>query len=189
MLFYVGSVILIVLGLFCWVGIKKPYEKGMSLPTYVSIAIWLLDAIHGLLVILASLTSVWQLPFNKMVSLIVSFIMFGGGLVIMLAGMMQFRSLREISGLDKSYVVKTGVYRWSRNPQYAGWFIWLLGVSFMGRSGLAFLFTIVFIIGIHLYNIGLEEPYLEQIFGEEYRLYKLSTPRYIGIPKEVGKAA
>ncbi|MHC4070354.1 MAG: methyltransferase family protein, partial [Planctomycetota bacterium] len=90
---------------------------------------------------------------------------------------------------DKSYVVKTGVYRWSRNPQYAGWFIWLLGVSVMGRSGLSFLFTIVFIIGIHFYNIKLEEPYLEQIFGEDYRMYKLSTPRYIGIPKEVGKAA
>jgi hypothetical protein len=31
------------------------------------------------------------------------------------------------------------------------------------------------------------EPYLERVFGEGYRLYKLRTPRYIGIPKEVGR--
>lgn len=189
MLFYVGTVILIVIGIFCWLEIKQFYEKGTSLPTYVSVAIWILDAIHGLIVILASLTSIWRLPFNKMVSLILGFIMLGCGFVLMLKGMMEFRSLRKISGLDKSFLVKTGVYRWSRNPQYFGWFMWLLGVSLMGRSGLAFLFTIVFIIGIHLYNIGLEEPYLERIFGDEYRLYKLSTPRYIGIPKEAGKTA
>ena len=183
MLFFVGTFILIVIGIFCWLKIKRFYEKGIGLPTYVSVSIWILDAVHGLIVILASLTSVWRLPFNRMVSLILGFIMLGCGLILMLKGMMEFRSLSQISGSDQSHLVKTGVYRWSRNPQYVGWFIWLLGVSLMGRSGLAFLFTIVFIAGIHLYNIELEEPYLERIFGEEYRLYKSSTPRYLGMPK------
>ncbi|WP_256957801.1 hypothetical protein [Thermococcus litoralis] len=30
--------------------------------------------------------------------------------------------------------------------------------------------------------VKLEEPYLERIFGEEYRRYKERTPRYFGRP-------
>jgi protein-S-isoprenylcysteine O-methyltransferase Ste14 len=97
--------------------------------------------------------------------------------------MIQFRSFRKISGLDTSELVTTGIYKWSRNPLYTGWFIWLLGISVLGQSGLALLLTGVFIIGIHLYNILLEEPYLERIFGEEFLSYKSKTPRYLGIPK------
>ena len=182
MLFYIGSGILVVSGIYCWLGIKRTYDKGESLPVQVSIAIWLFDTVHGLLVILASLFSLWRLPFKQTAALITGLVMLGVGLAIMVAGMMEFRSLRKISGRDTSKIITTGMYRWSRNPQYTGWFIWLLAISLMGRSCLAFLFTIVFIIGIHLYNVRLEEPYLERVFGEDYRRYKASVPRYIGIP-------
>ncbi|MEW6041853.1 MAG: isoprenylcysteine carboxylmethyltransferase family protein, partial [Elusimicrobiota bacterium] len=94
----------------------------------------------------------------------------------------------RISGMDASKLVTTGIYRLSRNPQYTGLFILLLGISLIGCSFLAFLFVIAAIIAHHLYLIFLEEPYLKHIFGEEYRLYKLRIPRYIGIPKEVEKA-
>ena len=183
MLFFIGIVILIVLGVYCWIGIIKSYPKGKILPTHISITIWVLDTIHALLVMVASMYSIWQLPFNKIFALVCGFAMVGIGLIIMLAGMIVFRSLRKISGLDASKMMTTGIYKWSRNPQYIGWFIWLLGISLIGRSGLAFLLTIVLIISIHLYNIWLEEPYLEHVFGEEYRLYRLKIPRYIGIPK------
>jgi protein-S-isoprenylcysteine O-methyltransferase Ste14 len=138
---------------------------------------------HFLLVILASSGSTWQLPIHKMFSLSGGSILFALGFIIMLAGMMQFRSWRKISGLDTSKMITTGIYKRSRNPQYTGWFMWLLGISLVGRSGFAFLLTIIFIIGIHLYNVWLEEPYLERIFGEEYSVYRLKTSRYIGIPK------
>jgi len=183
MLFYLWSGILVVLGIFCWVGIKNAYDKGAVLPIYISIMIWLLDTVHALLVILASLFSIWRLPFKQTAALITGLVMLGVGLAIMVAGMMEFRSLRKISGRDTSKIITTGIYRWSRNPQYTGWFIWLLAISLMWRSCLAFLFTIVFIIGIHLYNVRLEEPYLERVFGEDYRRYKGSAPRYVGIPE------
>jgi protein-S-isoprenylcysteine O-methyltransferase Ste14 len=139
--------------------------------------------VHFLLVTGASLYAVWLLPINKMFALIVGLVMFGIGIVIILAGVVEFRSLRRMSGLDISRLVTTGIYQWSRNPQYIGWFIWLLGISLMGRSGLAFLFTIVLIISMHFYTIWLEEPYIERIFGEEYNLYRSRTARYIGMPK------
>lgn len=183
MLFYIGSGILVVIGIYCLLGIRKVYGKGEMLPLHVSIALWVLDTVHVLLVILSSLYAVWLLPINKMVALISGLVVFAFGIVIMFAGMIEFRSLRRISGLDTSRLVTTGIYQWSRNPQYIGWFIWLLGISLIGRSGLAFLFTIVFIIVMHFYTIWMEEPYLERVFGEEYRLHKSRIARYIGMPK------
>lgn len=59
----------------------------------------------------------------------------------------------------------------------------LISISIVGRSGIALLLTIALVIGIHLYNVKLEEPYLEHVFREEYRQYKLSVPRYFGLPK------
>ncbi len=184
MLFYVGSAILMVLATYCWLEIKRTYGSGRILPLHVSTAIWILDTFHFVLVGLASLYSVWQLEFSSTVALIVGLIMIVAGLALLLSGMVAFRSLRRISGMESSVLMMKGIYRWSRNPQYTGWFICLLGVSLMGRSALAFLFTLVLVIGIHLYNIWLEEPYLEHVLGEDYRKYKSRTARYIGIPKK-----
>jgi len=96
----------------------------------------------------------------------------GVGVLFMVTGMMKFRSLKSISGLETSKLVTTAMYRWSRNPQYLGWFLILLGISLVGRSGLALLFTTMGIIPFHFYIIRIEEPYLERVFGEEYHLYK-----------------
>jgi protein-S-isoprenylcysteine O-methyltransferase Ste14 len=184
MWFYIGLGIVVILSLYCWFGIKKAYEKGETLPLRVSIAIWVSDTVHFLLVLFASLDNTWLLPLNKIIALVSGTLMGVIGLIIMLAGMLEFRSLRKMSGLETSKLITTGIYRYSRNPQYTGWFLALLGISIMGRSGLALLLTIALIVGIHLYNVKLEEPYLERIFGEEYRRYKSSTPRYIGMPKK-----
>ena len=140
--------------------------------------------VHLALVSLAAVCGVWQLQFNSAAALGGGLALAGVGLALLLTGMITFRSLRRISGMESSRLLTKGIYRWSRNPQYIGWFICLLGISLMGRSGLAFLLTILLIIGIHLYNTRLEEPYLEHVFGDEYRDYKSRTARYIGIPKK-----
>jgi protein-S-isoprenylcysteine O-methyltransferase Ste14 len=168
MVFYIGGAVLVVLSVYCWLGIRKAYGKGEVLPLRISAAIWVLDTVHLLLVSLASLWGVWQLQFNSTVGLVSGLVLIGVGLATLLAGMIAFRSLRRISGMDSSGLVTTGIYRWSRNPQYTGWFICLLGISLMGRSG-------------HLYTVQLEEPYLEHVLGDKYRVYKSRTARYIGI--------
>lgn len=183
MLFYVGSAILAVLGMYCWLGTKKAYDKGEILPLRVSIAFWSLDMVHASLVVVSALYSVWPLPFNKTAALIGGLAMFGAGLAFMLAGMAKFRSLQKISGLDASELVTSGIYQLSRNPQYFGWFLVLSGISLIGSSGLALLYTGIAIILFHSYITRMEEPYLEHVFGEKYLLYKGRTPRYFGILK------
>ena len=183
-MFLVGSVVLVVLGLYVLLETKRAYDKGSALSKGLSVGWWVLDTIHCLLVILSSLYAVWPLPINKVAALICgSVFMVGVGVVMMLAGMIEFRSIYSISGLDTSELVTSGIYQWSRNPQYFGWFLVLLGISLVGGSGLALLYTMIAIILFHFYVTRMEEPYLEQIFGEKYLFYKERTPRYVGMPK------
>lgn len=182
MLFYIGLAILLSLGIYCWLATKTAYDKAETLPLHVSIAVWILDAVHLLLVLISSLRGVWPLPINKIMTLTAGSLMVSVGLAVMLTAMLKFHSFRRISGMDASVLITKGIYRWSRNPQHAGWFLSLLGISAIGRSALAFLFTVIFIIAMHLYTVRLEEPYLERIFGEDYRIYKSRTARYIRIP-------
>jgi protein-S-isoprenylcysteine O-methyltransferase Ste14 len=175
---HIGFGFVVALSVYCWLGIKRAYEKGRTLPLSVSMAIWFSDIAHFLLVLWSSLQSLWLIPLNKTVAVICGLTVSVIGFIIMLAGIIEFRSFRKISGLEISSLIRTGIYRYCRNPQYVGWFLVLTGISIAGRSGIALLLTIALIIGIHFYNVKLEEPYLEHVFGEEYRQYKSSVPRY-----------
>jgi len=63
----------------------------------------------------------------------------------------------------------------------SGFYLALLGISLLGRSGYGLLLTVMAIIYCHYYIVKAEEPYLERIFGEGYLMYRLKTPRYIRI--------
>jgi len=181
MLLYVCSVILGLFSLYVSFETKKTYDRGKSLSLRLSLGWWIIDTVHASLVILSSLYTVWPIPINVIAALTGGSIILGAGMSIMLAGIIKFRSLRKISGLDTSGLVTTGIYQWSRNPQFFGWFLALIGISLIGRSEFSFLLTVLAIISYHYYITRIEEPYLERIFGEKYLLYKSRTPRYFRI--------
>jgi len=168
----------IVLGIYVFSEIKKAYNKKGIFTNKLLSSWYTMWAFHHIPVVLASLFGIWLIPVNRTFAL-------AGGLIIFVVGLIifEFRSLRRSTGQDVSKLITTGIYRWSRNPQFIGWFLMLLGISIIGRSGFALALTIVFIVAIHLYTIRLAEPYLENLYGEEYRLYKSRTGRWIGIPK------
>ena len=181
MIFWIGSLVLVSLGVYIWLRIRKAYSKEETLPPRVAILIWFFHIIHHSLVILSALYGVWALPVNKVAALAVGSVLFAVGITTVSLGLIEFRSFHRAAGLDSSKLITTGIYQYSRNPQHLGLFLWLLGISLMGRSGLAFSFTLAFIIYMHLYTIRLEEPYLERVFGEEYYPYKSRVGRYITI--------
>ncbi|WP_052696243.1 methyltransferase family protein [Palaeococcus ferrophilus] len=162
--------------------IGKIYDRGETLPTNVVVAVWALYILHFVLIAWASLKGFWEVPINTTVALIGGFIFVAAGFIIMLLGVLEFRSFKRMSGVDTSKLVTTGIYRYSRNPQNLGLLLVFLGISTAGRSFLALLLTAVFALGFHTYVVRLEEPYLERIFGEGYRRYKERTPRYFGRP-------
>ncbi|NOX89084.1 MAG: isoprenylcysteine carboxylmethyltransferase family protein [Calditrichaeota bacterium] len=173
-----------ILGIYVFSEIKKTYKRKGTYSAKLLSAWFAMWAFHHIPLILSSFYGVWSIPIDKTFSLAGGLILFGIGVIILPMGMIEFGSLRRSTGQDISKLVTTGVYRWSRNPQFVGWFLMLLGISLAGRSAFAFALTGVFAVVIYFYTILLAEPYLESLYGEEYRLFKSRTARWFGIPKK-----
>jgi len=182
--FLISTGIAAAFGLYVLSETKKTYEKGEVLSIGLSIGWWITDCSWSALVALSSFYNLLPLQVEETFALVTGLLLFAAGCILTAAGIIEFRSLRKISAMEVSRLITTGIYRWSRNPQFLGFYLTLLGLSLLGRSGYALLLAIIAIIYCHDYIVKVEEPYLERVFKEEYRAYKSRTPRYIGRPRK-----
>jgi protein-S-isoprenylcysteine O-methyltransferase Ste14 len=82
--------------------------------------------------------------------------------------------------LDKSYLLRRGLYTFSRNPMYLSELVLLLGwVLFYGSIAVLIAFVVWYAF-FNFYIVPLEERTLEAHFGEAYREYKQQVPRWFG---------
>jgi protein-S-isoprenylcysteine O-methyltransferase Ste14 len=101
-----------------------------------------------------------------------------GFLLIVLAGVGRIWSSAYISGFKSGKVVKDGPYSMMRNPLYFFSFLGFIGVGLVfGSFFISFLLVAIFLI-THLPTIKYEEKKLEELFGDEYREYFKTTPRF-----------
>lgn len=86
--------------------------------------------------------------------------------------------VRASQGLHKG-LVESGAYRFSRNPQYVGTIVCLLGYALVCNSPLTFLvwglWSAWFIMAAFA-----EEPWLRQKLGPPYDDYVARVPRFLG---------
>ena len=77
-------------------------------------------------------------------------------------------------------VVKTGPYRYVRNPMLTGVFLFLFGVGFYINSvSLVFIFTPLFVL-VNVWEVKqIEEPELIKRLGDEYIDYRRQTPMFM----------
>ena len=77
-------------------------------------------------------------------------------------------------------LVKTGPYRYSRNPMLTGVFLFLFGIGFAINSvSLVFVFTPLFVL-INVWELKqIEEPELIKRLGDEYIEYRRQTPMFL----------
>ena len=101
------------------------------------------------------------------------------GLAICLAGIWRFRSLSKMLCLKTGTLTVTGLYRWSRNPQYVGYFLFLVGFALTDWSWWCLAALLVVGISLHLLVL-VEEEHLHRVFGEPFGEYRRRTPRYAG---------
>jgi protein-S-isoprenylcysteine O-methyltransferase Ste14 len=93
--------------------------------------------------------------------------------------------IRNTYGSDER-LVTTGLYRYSRNPQYVA--------SIIGFAGLAIAVAMpetimLCALAILVYTLlpYAEEPWLENAYGDAYRTYEARTPRFLSISKLLKK--
>jgi protein-S-isoprenylcysteine O-methyltransferase Ste14 len=77
-------------------------------------------------------------------------------------------------------LVKTGPYRFARNPMLTGVFILLIGIGLLVNSvSLVFVFTPLFVL-VNVWGLkAIEEPELVKRLGDEYIEYRRRTPMFI----------
>ncbi len=156
------------------------WERGRLSPE-ASVAGWGLYLTHAALTMGTALRSYRSLPRGKRPSAALEAAAALSGLAFYGAAMREFRSFEQVSGTEAGNLVKTGPYRYSRNPQVIGWGLALLGAAVAGRSAGALVSAAGFFL-VHGRYFDVEERHLERVFGEEYRRYLEKTPRWFGLP-------
>jgi protein-S-isoprenylcysteine O-methyltransferase Ste14 len=130
--------------------------------------------------------AMWLLPkgigFESTLLKAGALVLFGLGLLIVILAVMNFR--KEETTVDPTNPSKSeklvilGVYKFSRNPMYLGFFIWLIAFGlYLGT--LAILLTPLFVLYMNKFQIKPEERFLQEKFGESYLDYKMSVRRWI----------
>lgn len=105
------------------------------------------------------------------------------GALFAVAGVLAFRSSRTTVDPRKpeasSTLVSSGVYRYSRNPMYVGFGLWLLAWGVFLASAWALIGVIVFVVYMNRFQIAPEERALREIFGDDFREYERRVRRWL----------
>ena len=105
--------------------------------------------------------------------------MLGDGVFLLSVLCMKDSWRAGIPDKDKTELVTTGIYRYSRNPAFLGFDLMYIGVLLMYGNLLTLVFSAFAMIMLHL-QILQEERYLESVFGTAYVEYKKQVFRYLG---------
>ena len=120
----------------------------------------------------------WPLPWQSIVGL-VSNVLLIGGLVIVVVATFGLSSSFTIMPRppDHGKLVTTGLYRYVRNPIYAGLIAAMVGASLGSASWLALLMSAVLAVVLDL-KTRREEVFLRQRFPE-YAAYAARTSKFV----------
>ena len=78
-----------------------------------------------------------------------------------------------------STIVRSGPYRFSRNPIYVAMMMVQIGIGFLLDDAWIIILSPASLIAVHLIAVRPEEAYLLDKFGESYRNYLASVRRYL----------
>ncbi len=78
---------------------------------------------------------------------------------------------------NKNHLVTQGPYQYTRNPLYIADTFIFIGFAFLGNSLLLIMLMALLVVTIFLLPI-VEEPWLLEQYGELYRDYMKTTPRF-----------
>jgi protein-S-isoprenylcysteine O-methyltransferase Ste14 len=84
-------------------------------------------------------------------------------------------------------LVMTGLYRYSRNPQYVASIIALAGLALaVGTAETAVLCAMA--VAVYVLLPFAEEPWLAKAYGASYEAYKRDTPRFVSLSRLLDRA-
>ena len=105
------------------------------------------------------------------------------GIVFSVGGVLAFRRARTTLNPTKpeqaSSLVRSGVYRVTRNPMYVGLLCILFAWAVFLSSGWALIGPVAFVLYIGRFQIAPEERALAKLFGSEFTDYQAKVRRWL----------
>lgn len=105
------------------------------------------------------------------------------GMVIILSGAYAFNkaqtTVNPLAPEQSSSLVNFGIYKFTRNPMYLGFLLFLIGWGVYLASAYSLLVLPMFILYMNVFQIRPEERALANKFGEEFEQYKSSARRWL----------
>ena len=129
----------------------------------------------------------WLLPLNALASVLNWPARIGIGAVLLLAGgalvVVGEQAFKQVGTNVKPWrpslaLATTGIYAHLRNPMYVGAILILTGLAAALASDWMAIMLLPTALLLHFGVVRREERYLDAKFGEDYRRYKASVPRY-----------
>ncbi|GLS28299.1 methyltransferase family protein [Neomesorhizobium albiziae] len=103
------------------------------------------------------------------------------GLALFAAGLRNFSRAATLLPTNKParVLVTTGIYRWTRNPIYLGFFLVYGGIGVVAQSTWGLVLTLPLAFLIRYGVVAREEAYLERRFGGAHLDYKRRVRRWL----------
>ena len=96
-------------------------------------------------------------------------------------GTMFWFDLRRSMGMHVDQLIRSGPYRFTRNPQLVGGALLVIGSVVLWPSWYALGWAALYGFLAHVMVIT-EEEHLRDVYGQEYADYCAEVPRYLGLP-------
>ena len=114
--------------------------------------------------------------FNNQILDVLSVISILLGITILLLAVRLFNkqntTVNPIKIEKASSLVVAGIFQYSRNPMYLGMLFVLVGLTFKFNLIGGFIFTLLFMLFITVFQIKPEEQIMSKLFGNEFNEYK-----------------
>ncbi len=96
---------------------------------------------------------------------------------ILLGWSMWTLGFENTTGVQDGFVIQ-GPYKFTRNPQYIGDIVMFVGIIVIANSLYAWITFSLMILAFLMLPLA-EETWLEEVYGEAYRVYKQRVPRFL----------
>jgi protein-S-isoprenylcysteine O-methyltransferase Ste14 len=141
-------------------------------PAWLLLTLLAMTALHVLLPVDRLVPAPWHWT---------GLLLVAAGLTVMVQGAGLFRRagtpLRPFQ--RSTSLVTHGIYRYTRNPMYLGMVVLLIGAAVLFASLSVWLPVLLFFLIIEHGFVRAEEPFLEELFGDEYRRYRERVRRWL----------
>ena len=123
------------------------------------------------------------LPFPAVVRVGAALVLAGAGAALDIAALLSFKraktTVNPMLPQSSAHMVRSGVFRFTRNPMYLGLVLILLALALYMASPWALLGPLVFGLYITRFQIVPEERALLERFGAEYAAYCAQVRRWL----------